>query len=427
MYMTGRMNVILSVYAMEKRIKFQLFTCFSSLTKALFLPAILLLASALCTQVSANDGTYYTEGNQLLPLVETDIRVQREVLTLSWGDDGMADVDVYYEFFNPGKGKTVLMGFEADAPDYMSSLDRSGAHPAIKGFTVKMNGKDLPVSTSVVNVDTLYVNDGKVLALDLSRYDVDEAHTGSWLYTREGDGVHIAFVYHFNAAFKPGVNIVRHHYRYRMDESVVFKYKFDYKLTPVLRWGNRRIDDFTLRIKADSVPLHFMVEDSLFSRKVDPVIEGTGKWRRRIIQNDGWPEKMPMAVYEVFLRNASIEYKVKDYRPASELRVLSAVCTETGDINAPSDYYAFRYNLVRPDTLDNDMYRKVRNLSFALRGYVFKDAALDGFFRSRWWYMPDTDYAATLESLTDSERRWLIGFDEKYKEVGSAKSFPTVE
>lgn len=348
----------------------------------------------------------------MLPLVETDIRVQREVLTLSWGDDGMADVDVYYEFFNPGKGKTVLMGFEADAPDYMSSLDRSGAHPAIKGFTVKMNGKTLPVSTSVVNVDTLYVNDGKVLALDLSRYDVDEAHTGSWLYTREGDGVHIAFVYHFNAAFKPGVNIVRHHYRYRMDESVVFNYKLDYKLTPALRWGNRQIDDFTLRIKADSVPLHFMLEDSLFSRKVDPVIECTGKWRRRIIQNGGWPEKMPMAVYEVFLRNASIEYKVKDYRPASELRVLSAVCTETGDINAPSDYYAFRYNLVRPDTLDNDMYHKVRNLPFALRGYVFKDAALDSFFRSRWWYMPDPDYAATLESLTDSERKWLLWFDE---------------
>lgn len=134
-----------------------------------------------------------------------------------------------------------------------------------------------------------------------------------------------------------------------------------------------------------------------------------------------------MAVCEVFLRNASIEYKVKDYRPASELRVFSAVCTETGDMNVPSDYYAFRYNLMRPYTLDNGMYRKVRNLPFALRGYVFKDAALDGFFRSRWWYMPDMDYAATLESLTDSERRWLIGFDEKYKEVGSAKSFPTVE
>ena len=215
-----------------------------------------LLFVLMYTSVSANDGTYYTSGNQLLPLVETDIRVQREVLTLSWGDDGIADVDVYYEFYNPGKGKNVLMGFEADAPDYMSSLDRSGAHPAIMGFTVEVNGEALPVSTSVVNVDTLYVNDGKVLALDLSRYDVDEAHTGSWLYTREGDGVHIAFVYHFDAAFKPGVNIVRHHYRYRMDESVVFNYKLDYKLTPALRWGNRQIDDFTLRIKADSVPLH---------------------------------------------------------------------------------------------------------------------------------------------------------------------------
>ena len=82
-----------------------------------------------CATLWANDGTYYTSGNQLLPLVETDIRVQREVLTLTWGEDLVAEVDVQYEFFNPGARKTVLMGFEADPPMYMDSLDRSGAHP----------------------------------------------------------------------------------------------------------------------------------------------------------------------------------------------------------------------------------------------------------------------------------------------------------
>lgn len=51
----------------------------------------------------ANDGIYSTSGNQLLPLVETDIHVWREVLTLSWGEDRTADVDVYYAYYNPGK------------------------------------------------------------------------------------------------------------------------------------------------------------------------------------------------------------------------------------------------------------------------------------------------------------------------------------
>ena len=52
---------------------------------------ILCLFVSLCGAVRANDGSYFTTGNQLLPLVESDIRVQREILTLSWGDDGTAD------------------------------------------------------------------------------------------------------------------------------------------------------------------------------------------------------------------------------------------------------------------------------------------------------------------------------------------------
>ena len=114
------------------------------------------------TAVRANDGSYFTTGNQLLPLVESDIRVQREILTLSWGDDGTADVDVYYEFFNPGAQKSILMGFEADPPSYMDTLDRSGAHPYISDFTVAMNGKPLAVATSIVRSDTLYLDAGAV-------------------------------------------------------------------------------------------------------------------------------------------------------------------------------------------------------------------------------------------------------------------------
>ena len=50
----------------------------------------------------ANDGIYYTSGNQLLPLVATDIHVWREVLTLLWGDDPTAGVDVYYAYDEAG-------------------------------------------------------------------------------------------------------------------------------------------------------------------------------------------------------------------------------------------------------------------------------------------------------------------------------------
>ena len=59
------------------------------------------------------------------------------------------------------------------------------------------------------------------------------------------------------------------------------------------------------------------------------------------------------------------------------------------------------------------MYRRVRNLPFAHRGYVFKDRGLNDFFRNRWWYIPDENYQATVESLTPGEQEWLRNFDRE--------------
>lgn len=124
-----------------------------------------------------------------------------------------------------------------------------------------------------------------------------------------------------------------------------------------------------------------------------------------------------MDVVEVFLRNATIEYKVTDFRPGSELRIFSADCTETSVISMPTDYCAFRYNLLYDYPLTSRMYRIVRNLPFAYRGYVFKTEALARFFGTRWWYVPDPDYRATLESLTPEEREWLKLFEERAKSL----------
>ena len=376
----------------------------------------MVLLLAFRVPVSANDGTYYTSGNQLLPLVETDIRVWREVLTLTWGEDRMADVDVYYAFYNPGKAKTVLMGFEANPPMYMDSLDLSGAHPYISDFTVTMNDKTLPVATSIVRADTLFVNHGKVRALDLSQYEIDEARSGDYLWNPQvNDGVSIAFVYHFNATFRPGFNIVRHHYRYRMGGSFTSHYELDYKLSPALRWANGKIGDFTLRIKTRDVPLHFMMKDSVFQRSVKPEVKGAGKWRRRTVLTDSWGDGKLMDVVEVFLRNATIEYKATDFRPGSELRIFSAECTGTSVISVPTDYYAYRYNLYREGALNGRLYRIVRDLPFAWRGYVFKTEVLARFFSTCWWYIPDPDYQATLESLTPEEREWMKWFEDYAK------------
>ena len=361
--------------------------------------AALVLLSWVCATLWANDATYYTSGNQLLPLVETDIRVQREVLTLTWGEDLVAEVDVQYEFFNPRDG---IM------------RENDGGHPNITGFTVVMNDKSLPVRTALVVGETQLDAQGNIRAFDLSRYGNDKSQQVDSLWVhRWAKGEPVAYVYHFEATFEPGVNVVHHRYRYLMKQAVYCHYGLDYKLSPALRWANRQIDDFTLRIRTRDVPLHFMMEDSLFRTPVEPVIEGTGKWRRRAIRGAGLYGDDPISVTEVFLRDATVEFRATNYRPGDELRLFAADCTEPGDIYEISDYYAYRYPLIRPTSLSNDLYRRVRNLPFAHRGYVFKDRGLNDFFRNRWWYIPDESYQATVESLTPGEQEWLRNFDRE--------------
>ena len=52
-----------------------------------------MVAWLLVMAAHANDGVYYVSGNQLVPLVETDIAITKEVLTISLCDDGFACAD----------------------------------------------------------------------------------------------------------------------------------------------------------------------------------------------------------------------------------------------------------------------------------------------------------------------------------------------
>ena len=100
---------------------------------------------------SANDGVFYAAGNQLIPITETDISVQKEVLTLNRVGDHI-EVTVYYEFFNPVGEKELLVGFEAQSP-YNSMADAFKMlpkHPHIRNFKVVMNGE--PLTYDIANV-----------------------------------------------------------------------------------------------------------------------------------------------------------------------------------------------------------------------------------------------------------------------------------
>lgn len=223
---------------------------------------------------SANDGVYFTSGNFLVPTQETDISVDKEILTITIGKDNYARVDVYYELMNHGTAKTVTMAFEAAAPyNAGATLNTKGVHPYIDDFTVNMNGNTLGHRNAVV---AARYQDGlpdlNFTPLDLSKWrdpasapDTVDIPADDMLYNAATDSlVSYAYAYFFEAPFQPGRNIVHHTYRYRMSYNVGQRFTIPYWLTPAMRWANHQINDFTLRITADE-PTGFCIADSLFA------------------------------------------------------------------------------------------------------------------------------------------------------------------
>ena len=67
--------------------------------KKLLLIALLLVSVSF--GLKANGCFFYASGGQLIPGIETEISVKKEILTLKRTGSFRLSVDVYYEFYNP--------------------------------------------------------------------------------------------------------------------------------------------------------------------------------------------------------------------------------------------------------------------------------------------------------------------------------------
>lgn len=222
----------------------------------------------------ANDGVYFTSGSFLVPVKETDISAKKEILTITICKDGYADVDVDYTFYNnSSEKKNLTMAFEAHSPyNSGASLNKDGNHPFISKFTVDMNGAQLKHRNALVALHLINENwetDHK--PLNMSQWKgIGEVPDSiipfeNALYCEALDSaVSYAYAYYFDATFNPGENKVHHTYRYKMSFSIGSKFEIPYWLTPVTRWANGQVDDFTLRIKTDGEIEKILLADSLF-------------------------------------------------------------------------------------------------------------------------------------------------------------------
>lgn len=371
----------------------------------------LALGWAATAPVLANDGVYYTSGNQLVPLAETDIQVAKEVLTIELNSSEFAKVDVQYEFYNPGKtAKTVLMGFEA-MPSYNDDYTYhvNGVHPSIHDFTVTFNGQSLSYKNAVADISQ------GVKFLD----NPNDWELGEWGTTlehkRDTSRVieEMAYVYYFNATFQPGINRVHHTYSYRKSAHIGTSYEIPYSLTPAGRWAGGKIKDFTLRIKTPKTSKHFFLMCSDFNNTAFTVESGMAKDRH----NSGMMGDTPMR--EVSMRDATLSVHLTNYHPESDLCITSADMEYTfSDTAELGDYYDRDTTMPlsmfldsrenRGEMFDDDFSLSViRNLPYADRGRIFKRKDLDTYFRARWWYMPDPNYTDNSSDFTTTDWHYV--------------------
>ncbi len=287
--------------------------------------SVVIFAMLVSTHLAvANDGVYFTSGNFLVPIAETDISAAKEMLTITIGKDSFATVDVYYEFRNNGVPKTVKMAFEAKSQyNDGTPLNRKGVHPFIQDFTVNMNGTPLNYTNGVVaftRQDDTLVSDHK--RLDLNKWKTcnevpDTVYlSDDALYNPALDSiVTYGYAYYFDAPFQTGLNIVHHTYRYRMSFSVDTKFSIPYWLTPATRWANRQVDDFTLCIKTEA-PVELCITDSVFHAA--PFVSSSGTQIYHL--SSAYRQS---AAFATLFPEDSITWHCQNFRPTADMAIYS--------------------------------------------------------------------------------------------------------
>lgn len=330
----------------------------------------------------ANDGVFRINGNELVPINNTDIKVSKEILSIKKISEKQVAVSVYYEFDNPNAVQTINVGFEARPPqedmepladDTFKKIPANAPHRFMHNFTVSMNGKILPF-TNKVEYDKQY-------------------------------GSPKTYVYLFNADFVNGKNIIRHSYVCDLSESINSFYEFSYVLDAAKRWAGGKIGDFTLIVDMGNFA-SFAIPETFFDNISSWTMVGNGKiidYKKSVKDKENFS---PDSLMKCYVRQGMLVFHKTDFVPMSNLSIscLDGICTaaKEGIGNALFDAGKYKeeffchlpFTDVKPKMKAKDDFsaRVLKNITFARRGYIFKDQGLQKFFQGVEWYMPDPNY-----------------------------------
>ena len=367
---------------------------------------ILMLCFAfLFNKTLANDGVFYSRGGTLIPLQETQIRLKKELLKFFVRDFQFIDVEVNFEFYNPGKEKTVTVGFVT--PPASGDIDEKKNHPRISMFTVNVNGNKVPHKVQRMSDSAFQANNRKIPGED--------------------------YVYYFPVTFKSGLNKVRHTYRFQGGGSVETQRDFDYQITTGKRWANKQIDDFELQIHLDRgiyyIPLSFREDKKYANWKI--IGRGSFSKPKPALFSKGDP-----VLRFVQLQQGYLSLKQKNFKPDKDIsfgeynwnmgwhgRMCKSekICPKVKELGNN----LFQYFKVKPSKyfseemlieLSKHDLKIIRNFPYAIRGYEFKTRMLKRFYSQFFWYKPNKGIELSNLDLSDTEEdfvRKVLGIEKK--------------
>lgn len=344
---------------------------------------------------NANDGAYKGSGNHIVPIFESTISIQKEILTIKRINKDFISVNVYYEFFNPKEPKKIKVGFEAMGPSGdVNGRPVNGEHPYMSNFTVSINNKHVDFET---------------IATD-QKIDLEKGLPQKWVETTEEHEMdfqsgEIDYVYLFEANFGKGLNVIQHSYMYELSSSVDQFYSFDYVLSAAKRWAGGTIKDFTLIIDMGEFQ-EYDIRKTFFTNSNEWKMIGQGNFSDSKSMYDDFP------LLHTVIRTGTLVYEKENFIPSSELYISSKSIYAFDQSKNKIIPFAIEFQEYNGEP-ETDLEKKVfRNLAFARRGYVFKTKELQEFFEKQSWYFPNSNYLANLNQLTQEEKLFIDKYSD---------------
>jgi len=371
-----------------------------ALNKNMFMKLILVsLLVFLATTAFTNDGAFYANGNQLIPITESKISVKKEILLIERVNADYLRIQVHYEFFNPGADKKVLTGFEAVSPSGdVDGTPRNGKHPYIYDFSAKVNGEFISTNVAIVH-DSLYYQNGQFKTVSEQEIkSISDINT-----------VDFKYVYYFEPLFKKGITTIDHSYLLKLSGSVDLKYQFTYILTAANRWANNQIDDFTLILDLGNFQQYY-IPMTFFKSETAWTFLGQGKIQRT---SDTRLDQNGILAAEVIAQNGQVIFQQTNFKPQDELFIYTwnffGGCEKFDPAFCDLPFAIDDAQYV-DHPIDETAQKILRNLPFARRGYIFKNAELNTYYSRMNWYIPNQNYEALPELLTEQEKAWIEKF-----------------